>query len=226
MYTTNMNISTLAKLLNVHADTVRRWTQEYRQFMSPTATPGKGKTRQLVSNDLAVLAYIAHAREQDMLPDEIRDRLAEMQQDGWRNLPRVPEEWTLDPGDDTMPVALAAERASAIAQVAVLQTELQHVRAGLEEAQQALEEAQEKVESLQAEIETLRGSQHATEHHLHQAQLELERAKADVARYEGQLMQYAVGSGRPVPVVVLVALTAVAVAVLMIVLLVVVRLVL
>lgn len=221
-----MNISTLAKLLNVHADTVRRWTHEYRQFMSPTATPGKGKTRQLVDNDLAVLAYIAHVREQDMSPDEIRGRLMEMQHDGWRDLPRVPEEWTLDSDDDSMPVALAAERASAIAQVAVLQTELQHVRAGLESTQQALEEAQQKVENLQTEIETLRGSHQVTESQLHQAQLELERAKADVARYEGQLMQYAVGSGRPVPVIVLVALTAVAVAVLLIVLLVVVRLVL
>ena len=225
-----MNVATLAKLINVHPDTVRRWSKDYRQFMSPTATPQKGKTRVLTTHDAAVLLYVSTSRDNGLDRAEILERLAELQTGGWADLPEIPSDWFADPSEDTMSVETAAVRASQVAQIAVLQKELEHTRSELETAQRALVEAQHRVSSLEDEIAALRASSETVEGELqdslHQRELELERAKQDVARLEGQLQQYSLGRATPINVGVIILVTALAVAVLVIVLLIVVRLVL
>ena len=223
-----MNIATASKLIGVSGDTLRRWTKDYRQFLSPTAAPGSGQTRVLTRHDLSVFQFVATLRDNGVDKHDILRRLADMQNGGWETLPEVPNEWMAEP-EDTVSVSLAAARASEIGQIAALQTELTHVRAQLEQATQRAEALQTRVEAIQAELDATRATGDATaaslQESLHAAQLDLERARADVARLSGRLDQYAFMGDRPLPVVVIVAVTAVAVAVLVIVLLIVVRLV-
>lgn len=224
-----MNVSTLAKLIDVHPDTVRRWCKEYQQFMSPTATPQKGKARVFTAHDAAILSFIATSRESNLAPDEIRSRLQDLQSDGWKHLPEVPSEWFGARDGDMISVDIATARASQVAQIAALQTEMQHVRQELFDATERAELAEVRVENLQTELDALRAAEKATQQkmqdHLHTAQLELERARADVARLEGQLGQYTLGRAQPLNVGLIILVTAVTVAVLVIALLIVVRLV-
>ena len=139
-----MNVAALAQLIDVHPDTVRRWCKDYRQFMSSTATPQKGKTRVLTTHDAAVLSYVSTARDNNLDPQEILDRLTEMQTNGWSDLPQIPVEWFADPTEETMSVELAAVRASQVAQIAVLQKELEHTRTELETTHKFLLNAQQR----------------------------------------------------------------------------------
>jgi DNA-binding transcriptional MerR regulator len=70
-----MKTATLAKLLNVSGDTLRRWTSFYEQFLTPGATPPKGKTRLLSDHDIRVLLLVATLRDAGEDPDEIVARL-------------------------------------------------------------------------------------------------------------------------------------------------------
>jgi chromosome segregation ATPase len=71
-----------------------------------------------------------------------------------------------------MPVELAAARASELAQVAVLQNELQHVT-------KALEQAQARVEALDQELENLRTGSTVRERELLEQATEIERSLRD-----------------------------------------------
>ncbi len=227
----SMNVAKLAELLDVHPDTVRRWAgKDYKQFMSPTATPQRGKTRVFTTTDAAVLSYIATMRTEGKPADEIHQRLVEMQSERWIDLPEVPTYWFSDSYEETMTVELAAVRASQVAQIAVLQTELEHTRLELQAAQDQLVEARSRVTNLEIELEALRASSETItrelQEQIHTREVELERAKQDVARFEGQLQQYSLGREKPINVGLIILVTAFVVAVLVIILLVVVRLVL
>jgi len=214
-----MNIAALAKELEVHGDTIRRWCSDYRQFLSPTANPGKGQVRSLTRHDLAVMAFVAKLRKDQVSPHEIRQRLLDMQQSGWERLNEVPDEWLEEPADDDIPIALAEARAREIATIAALQTELTHVRT-------ALDNAQKRAESLQSELDTMRESEGAAAGKIHALEVDLERARGEVAALEARLSAYAVTGDKPLSVAAIILVTALTVAVLLIVLLIVVRLVL
>jgi DNA-binding transcriptional MerR regulator len=244
-----MNVATVSNLIEASPDSVRRWCLRYRQFMSPTATPQKGKTRNLTIHDAAVLSYIASARDNGLEHDEIAERLAEMQANGWSDLPELQVNWIDDGSEDTMPVEAAAVRASQIAQIAVLQnelehsrTELQNVKVQLAQAIERAEGAEQRVIDLQAEMQGLRGSESAerdklrdeltaekqrVENELHAAQLEVEKARGEVAALQARLSSYAITGGeKPIPVALIIVVTALVAVVLVLVVLVVVRLVL
>lgn len=244
-----MNVATVSNLIEASPDSVRRWCARHRQFMSPTATPQKGKTRNLTTHDAAVLSYIALSRDNGIEHDEIADRLAEMQSNGWSNLPELPVNWIDDGSEDTIPVEAAAVRASQIAQIAVLQNELEHTRSKLENTQNQLTQAVERAKNaeqrvidLKAESEEMRVSENAEKDNLrgefsvekqrlqdelHAAQLNAEKARGEVTALQARLSSYAItGGDKPIPVALIIFVTAITVAVLVIVLLVVVRLVL
>ncbi len=193
-----MNPAAVAKWLNVAPDTIRRWTKDYKDYLTADARPGQGRTRAFADHDLAVLIFIAGQRELGMDGHTIRDRLEEMRSNGWAGLPPVPQEWY---GEATMPVAHAASRAGELAQLAAMQTELQYTR-------QALEAAEKRTSELTAQLTTLEGSHTATTDELHAARLELERARGEVATLRAQLAAYRLGGDRPVAPLVLIAAVA------------------
>jgi len=210
----------LAQLLGVTPNTIRRWCAEFHKYLTPTAHPPKGKPRVLAEHDCRVLHYVAAARDTGQPMETIIARLEAMLDDDWRDLPEVPAEWAQ--AGETMPVTLAASKAYDIAQVAVLQRELEYTSRQLEDARQ-------RIETLEAELDTLNTSHEATEAAKHALELELATARGEVdtlrARLESYRLAYSFGRDQPVNIgliVVVVALVAVA---LVLIVLIVVRLV-
>jgi DNA-binding transcriptional MerR regulator len=218
----------LAQLLGVTSNTIRRWCDEFHKYLTPTASPPKGKQRVLAEHDQRVLHYVAVARDAGQPVETIVARLDAMLADSWNGLPERPSEW--DHAGESIPLPVAASRAYDVSQVAVLQREVEHLHTQLTQALERAESAENRVQDLQQELESQRASGEAIAasltSELHSAQLELEQAKGEAKRLEGQLQQYSLGRDKPINVGLIILVTAVSVAVLVIVLLVVVRLVL
>jgi DNA-binding transcriptional MerR regulator len=217
-----MRPTVLSRLLNVSGQTLRRWTHDYAPFLSAGATPPKGRPRALSEHDVRVLTLVATLRNAGHEPDKIVERLEEEQAQNWAGLPDIPSEWAIV--GDTMPVAVAAAKAYDVAQITILQRDLEH-------AQRQLEVAQQRVVELEAENENLRTAQTATQaefqQQLHAAQLELSQARGQVATLQARLSAYAItGGDKPVPVALIVAVTAVAAVVVVVLVFVVARLLL
>lgn len=211
-----MNPSRFAQLTGTHKNTVRRWTNIYAPFLSPSAAPATGRARSLQGHDQRVLLYVATMRDQGLDQEAITQRLSEMQANEWDGLPTVPPEWQ-DTGK-SVPVELAAARASEMATVAALQTELQHTR-------QALQEARQQVELLQQDLEALRGAKADSDATRHDLELRLSDAKGNVSRLEARLQAYTLGRSDPVAPAVLIIVTAAVVVVAVLLVFVVARLV-
>ena len=208
-----METKELADLLNVVPNTIRRWTEEYHRFLSPTAHPPKGKNRVLTLHDARVLHYIKAARDTGQAPETIMARLESMMADDWRNLPDVPPEW--DNPAETMTVVAAADRAYDLAALAVAQRELEMVQQALQEASARAENAELRVKDLEAEIATQRATESVAREEFHQqlhtAQIELSQARGEVAELKARLSAYAItGGDKPIPVALIVLVTAVA----------------
>ncbi len=224
-----METKELADLLHVVPNTVRRWCDEYHEFLTPTAHPPKGKNRVLTLHDARVLHYVAAARDTGQAPETVRARLKAMQDGDWQSLPDVPPEW--ENPEETMLVTVAAERAYDVARVAVLQRELEMIQQQLQHATVRAETAEDRVLALETAMNAQQALQQATQadlqQQLHAAQLELRTARGEVETLRARLSAYAItGGDRPLPVALIILVSALAVAVLVIVLLIVVRLVL
>jgi DNA-binding transcriptional MerR regulator len=193
-----MQPTTLAKILNVSSHTLRRWTGIYGRFLSPGASPAKGKPRQLSEHDIRILTFIATLREAGFDLEAIQQRLETEQANGWEGLPELPPEWLMSASTPTVPVELAASRAYEIAQMAVLRKELDHTV-------QTLQEAQSQVEQLRTELDALRSKTSVSEQEKHELEIKLMEAQARVERLEGQMSAYAFGREKPVNVAVLLA---------------------
>lgn len=198
-----MNTTTLAKLIEVSPDTVRRWTKDYRGYLSPTGSPVKGQTRILTGHDIAVLSYVATLRENGENHEQITDRLDDLRRGDWQDLPPVPREWM--EADQTVDMTDAITRAREIATVAQLQTELTYT-------ERQLQKAQAQADQLQSELDELRKDKTTADTRVHSLEVELERVRGDVRRLESEITGYnlAYGFGREKPVsiavVILVAL--------------------
>ncbi len=219
----------LAKLLSVTANTIRRWTAEFYQYLTPQASPPPGKPRIYSEHDQRVFHYIAAARESNKPLETIHAQLEAMRADSWVGLPDLPPAWRDQ--SEHMPVSLAASKAYDFAQIAVLQRDLEYTRAELQHATDRAESAEARVSDLQNTINAVRASEQATQaelqQQLHTAQLELSQARGEVETLRARLGAYAItGGDRPLPVALIILVSALAVAVLVIVLLIVVRLVL
>jgi DNA-binding transcriptional MerR regulator len=216
-----MRPTVLSRLLNVSGQTLRRWTSDYRRFLSAGATPAKGKPRQLSEHDIRVLSLVATLRNAGYEPDKIIQRLEKEEAQGWEGLPDLPSEWAV--AGETMSVALAASKAYDVAQNTILQREL-------ESARQQLQIAEQRVDQLQQELETLRVEKTSSDSRVHALELELSQAHGEVATLQARLQSYALAYGmgrdRPLPLVLVVAVTAVAAVLVVLVVFVVARLLL
>lgn len=58
------SVSQMARAINRTPPTVRAWTKEFGDFLSPTANPPRGEERQFTEEDAAVLRTVATMRDQ------------------------------------------------------------------------------------------------------------------------------------------------------------------
>ena len=63
-------------LYKVTAETIRAWSEEFADFLSVTANPGKGRHRVFTDDDMQVFAYICERKKQGALFDQIHAELA------------------------------------------------------------------------------------------------------------------------------------------------------
>ncbi len=214
-----MNPAELAKKIDVSGDTLRRWTKEYRDFLSPSATPPKGQPRIMSEHDQRVLHMVKSLRDAGQDREAIITTLHREQEDGWAGLPSVPDGWQ----SPAIRADVAASRATELATVAALQTQLQHVTRALEDAQRRVMTLEQSLEQAAERERQLRDDSVARERALneHAAEIDQQRqvlqvslleAKADVTRLEGDLKAqsarleaYSFGRERPIHIVYIVA---------------------
>lgn len=198
--------SSLARLLNISTPSLRRWCSEYAAYLSPAATPPKGKLRTFSEHDERVFLLIANLRQTGLERDEIIARLDAEQSRGWQGLPELPTEFATAPY--TISADEAASRAYEMAQVATLQTQIQYLQQQNQGLSTALETARNRVIELETELEKIHQESATTERGLREELLQIERqkqtalfqAQAEVSRLEGQLSSYSLGREKPLNV--------------------------
>ena len=208
-----MKPSLLAEALGVSVMTLRRWSGMYAAYLTPQAAPEAGEVRFFQDHDQRIMLLIKTLRDNNIPLDAIAARLEDEKQRDYATLPPVPDEWR-DHGSDTISLALAGARASEMASIAALQTQVQHLSA-------RLEEATGRAERLEAELQTVRTEKTATDAHRRALELSLKDAQADArelaARLEAFRLAYSFGRERPVNVglIIVAAIALVAIALVM-----------
>jgi hypothetical protein len=205
-----MNPTTFARLIDVSASTLRRWCDAYAVYLSPGANPPRGKVMILSDHDRRVLALVASMRNMGHEQPDILARLDELRGNEWRALPELPSEW--GGVGESVAVDVAASRAADLAQLAVLQSELQHTRLALQDALQRAEKLESELDSLRTETSA---SERASDARIHSLEVELTAARGEVRELQARLAAYAItGGDKPIPVAVIVAVALLAGAVL------------
>jgi len=76
-------LTDLTKALETTPATVRRWTKDYSEFLSPGANPPKGEIRSYTNEDGQVIALIATMRKSNKPYEAIRAALASGIREQW-----------------------------------------------------------------------------------------------------------------------------------------------
>jgi len=66
----------LAEIFQVAEPTIRTWSGEFEQFLSPDANPGEGRTRYYSEEDVRVLALVAEMKGQGKQVEDIAASLS------------------------------------------------------------------------------------------------------------------------------------------------------
>ncbi|MBA3869141.1 MAG: MerR family transcriptional regulator [Anaerolineae bacterium] len=140
MYST----SQLASHFAVNAQTVKRYAEEFRDYLSPTATPEGGNTRRFTEDDVKVYDLIVRMKQDGKRFEQIHAALASGERG---ELP--------DFEIGSLTAAQSSAQLRLLKRVAELQTEVERLRgvdARLEEVREQLAEAKAEIKSLNREI--------------------------------------------------------------------------
>lgn len=167
-------------LFNVSSETVRKWSEAFREFLSPNATPGHGRHRIFTLDDLRVFALVSEFKSMGKTYDDASIALANGQR------AEVPED--IESGMDFLETSLQLDAASE--QVKVLTERVQNLhdenirlRALLEKAEEEVKRAREEATQTRQEARQGRDEVHSRIEKLQreigrlEAMLEMERDK-------------------------------------------------
>lgn len=150
----------VAARLKIATSTVRLWSLEYREFMSPHAAGGNGRHRSFTELDVRVLYFIKESKDQNQRHEEIDLMLRQLRENSWIDLPYIPEE----PNMASVPMvpeaaahgALEAERRSLLREIAFLHEQFKDREAELREQIQSkdaqLTEQHERIATLNRQL--------------------------------------------------------------------------
>ena len=153
-----------ATIFGVALETIRNWADEFQDYLSPTATPGRGKHRMYTFDDLSVFSLVADLKKQGMTYMDIHASLRNGQRGQPPALP--PEEiQALVVGDQERRLSLEVEYLQR--SLIRAQQELDEARTALKEATQIKEEKirletrldaeQKRIEDKEHQIQELKG---------------------------------------------------------------------
>ncbi len=121
-----------ATIFGVALETIRNWADEFQDYLSPTATPGRGKHRMYSHIDLTVFSLVDELKKQGMTYSDIHLSL----QNGQRGAsPALPP-------DEVQALVVGEQERRLSLEVDYLQRSLMRTQQELEEARLALKEAQ------------------------------------------------------------------------------------
>lgn len=135
-------------MFNISSATVRKWADEFSDFLSPSANPPSGTTRRFTDEDMRVFATIIRLKDSSMVTDEV---IAELETGTLDDLPiQIPDEL----------IEVASNSTGALILKAIEQFEQR-----LDKLENGLDKKDTEIASLNQEIGRLK------------ALLEIERAK-------------------------------------------------
>ena len=113
------NVSQAARYSGVSGTTIRGWTREYSDYLSPTANPPAGQPRQFTEDDVRVFATVATLRAQLVTTEDIRAALDAGQRIEPMPPPEVERPGQADRASDAPNVEAHAAAAAAAASTAI-----------------------------------------------------------------------------------------------------------
>lgn len=120
-----------AMIFGVARETIRNWADEFAEYLSPLATPGRGKRRMYSYDDLMVISLVAELKKQGMTYTDIHVSLKN--------------------GQRGQPPALPPEEIQAL----VVGKQERQLELGVEYLQQSVMQLQRQLERAQGEVVAL-----------------------------------------------------------------------
>src|SRR5690606_4545368 len=153
-----MTVSEVAKILGVSKSSIRTWSSEFEQFLSGSATPESGETRQYQEGDVATLYVIQQLRDQGVSYEGIHQALREGAAENvvvpariWQLRQELPEGETI-----TLPREFIERLFSHLdAQLEMLREERNQMRSELREMQAERLEAEKRAAAAEARAQLL-----------------------------------------------------------------------
>lgn len=87
-----MKSNALVAILNMPDSTIRKYAQDYAEFLSPTASAGGGRHRDYTDHDARVLKLVIDMKAAKQNADNIDATLRSLQNSGWERLPALDED--------------------------------------------------------------------------------------------------------------------------------------
>lgn len=131
-----------ARIASVSSSTIRNWSAEFGEFLSPTANPPPGETREFTDDDLRVFSTVAVMRGQLLATTDIVDAL----RDGQRFEPVAP------PTEDPQP----QDRANTETAVTIYKDLLTQLETRAEKLADRLIEAESRAAAAERELQILK----------------------------------------------------------------------
>lgn len=141
-----------AARFDVSDQTIRTWSGEFQEYLSPAAEPGQGKPRFFTEEDLRVFAQVSSMRERNAGYEEIHQSLAA----GDRAEPPRPEEEPEEEQTRAIVTRLTATVARYEGELVATKEALDHARQKLDEERAARVEAEKTAARLQGQLDILR----------------------------------------------------------------------
>lgn len=149
--------SEIATACKVKPNTIRNWTREYAEFLSPDANPPKGSPRIYTIEDAETLLQIGILRADNTPPERIKAALLEGARVDWPNAGEGLEGGQPSP-EMTLAVVnrLTAKAANLEGALTAVSSERDNLRQRLEEAQTARETALERAIRAETELQIVK----------------------------------------------------------------------
>jgi DNA-binding transcriptional MerR regulator len=149
----------LELIYNVSHETVRRWAEEFAEFLSVTANPGKGKHRIFTDEDMQVLSLVAEYKDRNSTYEDIHAALRSGQRGDMPTLP-PPEVQAIVLGENEKRLALELDYLKRALQEAqhearraeVIREENIKLKAQMEMTEQRVGDLKDQIEQLGAQL--------------------------------------------------------------------------
>lgn len=127
-----MKPSEIARRLQVAPTTIRLWSREYADYLSPGGAGGDGRFRSFNEHDLRVLHFVQMQKRASVPPNEIRLALENMKVRDWDGLPFLP----VQSDTSLVPVVpeevMVQERRVLLRDIALLQSRVEQLESKLD----------------------------------------------------------------------------------------------